>query len=114
MRSTAVLIALFGLTLGGCEPDKSSIPEDLKRGDRIIAALERYKLDHGRYPESLSALVPLYISAIESPRYGKRQWEYRTYPEGAFGLFVAGSKIYHDDYMFASTRGEWEVAHNDF
>jgi hypothetical protein len=114
VRSTAFLIAFFALTLVSCEPDKSSISEDLQRGDQIVAAVEQYKLDKGRYPDALSALVPQYISAIQNPRYGKRQWEYRTYPDGAFGLFVSGSQIYHDAYMYVSRRGKWEVAHNDF
>ena len=39
-----------------------------QKADRIIAAVDRYYLDHGSYPLSLPHLVPDYLPEIPKPR----------------------------------------------
>lgn len=38
--------------------------ESMRRGDTIAAALASYQEDHGRYPDSLPGLVPMYLTQI--------------------------------------------------
>jgi hypothetical protein len=37
---------------------------------RVVAAIERYRTEHGSYPEELTDLVPAYLAAIPLPRIG--------------------------------------------
>jgi hypothetical protein len=53
------------------------------RSEPLIQALERYRADHQRYPESLEDLVPAYLASVPAtgwcvcPRYHYRLVEYR-------------------------------------
>jgi hypothetical protein len=75
-RQLAFLILSAHLLLVcGCGPDPSVAGQATKsRGDGIVAALERYKSDTGRYPLTLYLLSPNYLGKIESPAGG--QWRY--------------------------------------
>jgi hypothetical protein len=42
--------------------------EDQPAADRIVAAIDAYQHAKGRYPPSLDALVPEYLSALPAPR----------------------------------------------
>src|SRR5262249_24905908 len=35
-----------------------------QRGDVLVAAIERYRGDHGRYPDALADLLPRYVQTI--------------------------------------------------
>jgi hypothetical protein len=65
-----LLISLTGipyLILGkGYDPRKEGVRKIQKRGDVIIAALERFRKDTGSYPDRLDALVPKYLPEIPS------------------------------------------------
>lgn len=75
------------------------IPECEHVGNIIIAALERYRADHGVYPEELSALVPGYLSAIPRHPVGNGEWEY--YPFLEDGVF----KLRYNPYRSGLTHG---------
>ena len=47
----------------------------------VGAALERYRTDKGRYPESLDALVPTYLTEIPEDPYAGEPPRYATSPE---------------------------------
>lgn len=42
--------------------------DDQPAADQIVAALETYRAAHGRYPETLQALVPAPLASLPSPR----------------------------------------------
>ena len=66
--------------LGGCSSGKwsdSDVAETVKRGDEIVAALEKYKKDKNEYPKSLDELKPSYLSEIPDPTVGTKKWDYR-------------------------------------
>jgi hypothetical protein len=112
MRTVCCLIA--GLLLIGCdgEHQKASV-EDFRRGDRIVAALEKYRAEHGDYPDTLSVLVPTYMRAVEDPDYGDRRWDYIHHSmKRTYGLFMwrrdkAG-------YGYNVPEPKWEYIDNSF
>jgi hypothetical protein len=54
----------------------------MERADTVVEALESYKLDHGRYPAELQALVPRYLKQIAPPLIGTK-WGYSAPDDGA-------------------------------
>jgi hypothetical protein len=73
---------------------------------KLIAAVEQYQKDKGRYPESLDALVPTYVPTLPEVQPGQqRPYFYRIEEDGFQLSYVAGfkiSRVYH-----SRTRG-WE------
>lgn len=109
------LIGLLCVVLAGCQPSKASLPNDKVIGNQIVEALDRYKADHGFYPKHLTDLVPTYLDAITTPKYGRKRWDYFEYPDrGAFVLSMSGRKVYHDTVWFDSNKREWEIVQNTF
>jgi hypothetical protein len=108
------LFCLVALSVG-CEADKSSVQNDEVIGDKIVAALEKYKAQRGSYPDVLSQLEPTYISQITQPRYGARRWDYIHYCKNdSFGLAMWGQRLTDDGYLYSSDTKRWEVAQNSF
>lgn len=62
------------------------VRESKIRGNTLIGAIDAYKGDHGRYPDTLDDLVPQYISKIEEPTAGSKKWDY--YSEYAGSTFT--------------------------
>jgi hypothetical protein len=88
---------------------------DLQVGDQIVAAVEKYRADHGQYPETLSQLAPTYLPSVTPPRYGSRKWDYVTYRDRSdFALFYWGSRPYQDGYAYGAPEKKWEIVHNSF
>jgi hypothetical protein len=56
----------------------------------IACALERYRLAHGEYPESLGALAPQFITAIPHDFIGGQPPHYRRASGGTFTLYSIG------------------------
>lgn len=57
---------------------------------RIACALERYRLAHGVYPESLDALVPAYAAELPHDIINGEPYHYRLRPDGTFLLYSVG------------------------
>lgn len=106
--------ALMGFVWGGpwqwCRYQmvRPQIEKLLPRMDPLIAALERYHSDHGRYPGKLDALTPQYLTSLpelSSPLYGDARgigvgYEYSTQNGGAsFALFSQVSGVYDRAYQ---------------
>ena len=112
LRSILFCVVLF---LIACEPDKSSVPNDQRIGDQIIAALEKYKAERGLYPDTLTQLMPSYMRQITQPRYGERRWDYVHYCKNdSFALYMWGRKAYQDGYWYDSDKKAWGVIENSF
>ncbi|MGO8698885.1 MAG: hypothetical protein ACLQVY_14315 [Limisphaerales bacterium] len=57
---------------------------------QIACALERYRLAHGDYPETLAALAPQYMEKIPHDIIGGQPLHYRRSPDGTFLLYSIG------------------------
>jgi hypothetical protein len=57
---------------------------------QIACALERYRLAHGEYPETLDALTPRFIESIPHDLIGGQPLHYRPTPDGKFLLYSVG------------------------
>ncbi len=57
---------------------------------RTAIALERYRLAHGEYPESLDALAPQFISKVPHDVIGGQPLKYRREADGLFVLYSIG------------------------
>lgn len=57
---------------------------------RVAIALERYRLAHGTYPESLDALVPQFLAQLPHDIINGQPLHYRQAPDGQFVLYSVG------------------------
>jgi hypothetical protein len=57
---------------------------------QIVCALERYRLAHGEYPETLDALVPQFIEKLPHDIIGGQPLLYRPTADGKFLLYSVG------------------------
>ena len=57
---------------------------------RVAIALERYRLAHGRYPDSLDALAPQFMEKIPHDIIGGQPLHYRLSDDGQFILYSVG------------------------
>ena len=73
----AIVCAIACLSAEGCEFAEDVSADNQQAAKPIIAAVEAYKRDHGRYPSELSALVPAYLPEIKPPKATENgTWEY--------------------------------------
>ena len=57
---------------------------------RVAVALERYRLAHGEFPESLDALAPQFMEKIPHDIIGGQPLHYRRTDDGQFVLYSVG------------------------
>jgi hypothetical protein len=57
---------------------------------RTAIALERYRLAHGEFPDSLDPLAPQFIAKLPSDVIGGQPLKYRRNPDGRFVLYSVG------------------------
>jgi hypothetical protein len=57
---------------------------------RIACALERYRLSHGQFPDSLAALQPKFLAVIPHDLIGSLPLKYRRTEAGSFVLYSVG------------------------
>ncbi|HEX4139375.1 MAG TPA: hypothetical protein VHY09_03450 [Candidatus Methylacidiphilales bacterium] len=85
--------------------------------DRIVCALERYRLARGAYPDKLEALAPAYIDELPHDVMNGEPYRYRLNPDGTFLLYSVGWNQVDDGGKFAFradsskaidfTQGDW-------
>jgi hypothetical protein len=63
-------------------------------------ALERHRLVHGKYPESLKELVPAYLDTVPLDPLNNEPMHYRATSDGWFELWSVGSNREDDDGVF--------------
>lgn len=68
---------------------------------RIACGLERYRLAHGTYPDSLEALVPACIDAVPHDTLNGQPYHYRMNADGTFLLYSVGWNQTDDGGKFA-------------
>jgi hypothetical protein len=102
-------------SLVGCSSSTGSVKQDELIGDQIILALDKYKAEHGSYPDTLWSLEPDYLSQIARPKYGDGRWDCVHYcKDDSFGLAIWGRHTTDNGYVYSSQRRQWEVAENSF
>jgi hypothetical protein len=106
-----VLFIVIGCTTYGCDDQtwtNEQVDKSKKIGDGIVSALNTYQAKEGRYPNSLDALVPKYIPAIDQPIAGKRKWEYQVSPDGSFyNLWFESKDVHPKAYGWSTGRHDW-------
>jgi hypothetical protein len=58
--------------------------------DRIACGLERYRLAHGTYPETLDVLAPAFIDVLPHDITSGEMYRYHLRPDGTFLLYSVG------------------------
>jgi hypothetical protein len=81
----------------------------------VACALERYKLAHGNYPETLDALVPRFAKGIPHDVVGSRPLKYRCTSDGQFALYSIGWNETDDDgVVVTNENGSLDVENGDW
>ncbi|HUZ06052.1 MAG TPA: hypothetical protein VMV89_01045, partial [Candidatus Paceibacterota bacterium] len=83
-----VLETFFWSALGGAE--KFAYAQSSVDLARVAIALERYRLAHGGYPDSLDALSPQFMEKIPHDVIGGQPLHYRRTNDGQFVLYSVG------------------------
>ena len=76
---------------------------------QIACALERYRLAHGDYPETLDALAPQFIEKLPHDIIGGQPLHYRRTDDGRFSLYSVGWNETDDGGQVSDdrTKGDW-------
>ena len=76
---------------------------------QIVCALERYRLVHGNYPETLNELAPQLIEKLPHDIIGGQSLKYRRTPDQQFLLYSVGWNETDDDGKINSSydQGDW-------
>ena len=72
---------------------------------RTAIALERYRLAHAEYPESLDALAPQFIAHLPHDVIGGQPLKYRHEANGQFVLYSVGWNETDDGGTMAFKKG---------
>jgi hypothetical protein len=76
---------------------------------RVAIALERYRLAHGEYPESLDALAPQFMEIIPHDIINGEPLHYRRTDDGQFVLYSVGWNETDDGGVVAFKKGKTPV-----
>ena len=103
-----LFIGFFGGTANKFACAQSSV--DLAR---TAIALERYRLAHGGYPESLDALAPQFMEKIPHDVIGGRPLHYHLTDDGQFILYSVGWNERDDGGVVVFTKGSTQAVNRD-
>lgn len=102
MHSRTITLALIVYGLAACESMWPPVPAEEQAGYKaaapVIASLEKFRQQHGRYPAALRELVPRYIRdvrqiAFSSPGDDTNAFQYNSKDDRYslnFGYFTGG------------------------
>ena len=62
----------------------------------VGCALERYRIQHGQYPETLSALVPEFLSSVPLDPMDGQPLRYASEPDGLYRVWSVGENDQDD------------------
>lgn len=72
--------------------------ETFELAKQIVASIEKYNQENGKYPQSLEDLIPEYIDGIKPPTWGNSGWVYGLEPQG-FYFCIGYGKIKDDPIL---------------
>jgi hypothetical protein len=110
LRSAFVLLSLVAALFTGFLIQHHQVERSQELAEPIIAALEVYRTEHGRYPGRLQALVPDYLEDLPTPRLGlstARPFRYGAYDDDTFLLLFPAFNFL--DAMYSSHTGTWKL-----
>lgn len=73
---------------------------------RVTCALERYRLAHGSYPETLDVLVPQFLAQLPHDIINGQPLKYRRPEDGSFVLYSVGWNQTDDGGTVALSKGK--------
>ncbi len=76
---------------------------------RVACALERYRLAHGEFPESLDALSPAFLEKVPHDIINGESLHYRRASEGNFLLYSVGWNETDDKGVVVLNQYGWTV-----
>ena len=85
----------------------SRIAETQARGEIVRRALDAYARDNGRFPDSLTELVPGHLADIPLPTVGRKSWRYHPYQNGKYYFLDVATKSDSDPLLRTSSEGGW-------
>jgi hypothetical protein len=70
----------FGMIRDAVDPTwtDANVSASLATGDKIVAALERYRSRSGHYPSKLEELIPTELTSVIPPAAGDGKWAYAS------------------------------------
>ena len=80
---------------------------------RVAIALERYRLAHGEYPESLDALSPQFIAKVPHDIINGQPLKFRRTSDGQFVLYSVGWNERDDGGVVAFWKGSTRAVNRD-
>lgn len=105
-RALALVSAIVVIVGGLFALERVQIRRTAARGNRVVRALEQYKLDHGHFPSSLDLLTPRYVDQIPLPTWGSRQWKYFMESSDRYELSAVPTPGDWSQFYYTRTR-EW-------
>ena len=72
---------------------------------RVAIALERFRLAHGKFPDSLDALAPQFLNPVPLDVIGGKPLHYRLAEDGQFVLYSVGWNEKDDGGVVALRKG---------
>jgi hypothetical protein len=81
---------------------------------RVACALERYRLEHGEFPDRLEALAPKFIDPLPHDPINGEAFKYRRTGEGRFILYSVGWNGKDDGGMVAFAGGGPDAEKGDW
>jgi hypothetical protein len=102
-----VACSLLLASAPGCDTEGTA-RRNKDKAAPIISALDAYKRDNGRYPNTLAALVPKYLKQIDKPAAtASGDWDYEPQNDGQeFFIGFEGSGEHYNAY-YLSTERQW-------
>jgi hypothetical protein len=85
---------------------KSAYAQESVDLTRVAIALERYRLAHGVFPDSLDALAPQFMEKIPHDVIGGQPLHYRRTDDGQFVLYSVGWNETDDGGVVGETKGK--------
>jgi hypothetical protein len=109
-KSPYRFLATFGIPNYRKALQTTTHNQTLANEAQIACALERYRLAHGEYPETLDALVPQFIEQLPHDIIGGQPLRYHRTNDGKFLLYSVGWNETDDggrDGGIDFTQGDW-------
>jgi hypothetical protein len=86
-------------------PQRSARTQVLVDETRVACALERYRMEHSAFPDTLEALAPHFISKIPNDLFDGKPLRYIKNADGAYTLYSIGWNLRDDGGITARTTG---------
>ncbi len=109
-RVRYLILFAWLLSFTGCRDSDwtaAKIAAAKKLGDMIVAALDRYRMERGRFPDRLEDLVPQYLESLRPVPAGTGKWQYGVTLGGqVYKLGFFGSRP--DSYWYDTSKKTWK------